>query len=74
MIDGTPSSINMVSLSWFKNRHDKDICGKPVTIWECDILDFCTISPINVIKCRTVSLVDKLSDHVGNVLFVSLYQ
>ena len=58
---------------FFKNHPEKDICGKPVTIWECDIFDFCTISPIDVVKCRTVSLVDKLTDAIGNVLFVSPY-
>lgn len=73
VINGTPSCIIMVSLSCFKNRHDKDICGKPVTIWEYDTFDICTISPIHIIKCRTISLVDKLSESVGNVLFVSPY-
>ena len=34
VINETPSCITTVSLSCFKNRHDKDICGNPVTIWE----------------------------------------
>ena len=73
VVDGTPVSHIMVCLHFFKNHPEKDICGKPVTIWECDIFYFCTISPIDVVKCRTVSLVDKLTDAIGNVLFVSPY-
>ena len=72
-MNGTSCTVIMVCMSWFKNHCDKDSCGKPVTIWECDIFDVCTISPLDVIKCRTVSLVDKLSDSTGNVLFVSPY-
>ena len=73
VIDGTSVSVMMVCLSWFKSRPDKDVCGKPVTIWECDVFDTCTISPISIIESRTVSLVDKLSDVAGSVLFVSPY-
>ena len=73
VVDENPCSIIMVSLNFFKEHPDKDICGKPVTIWECDIFDSCIISPIDVIKCRTISLVDKLTNAIGNVLFVSPY-
>ena len=73
VIDGTSVSVMMVCLSWFKSRPDKDVCGKPVTVWECDVFDTCTISPISIIESRTVSLVDKLSDVAGSVLFVSPY-
>ena len=72
VVNGTPSSIIMVSLHFFKPHPEKD-CGKPVTIWECDMFDFFSICSIDVIKCRTVSLVDKLTDTMGNVLFVSPY-
>ena len=62
VVNGTPSSIIMVSLHFFKRHPEKDLCGKPVTICSID-----------VIKCRTVSPVDKLTDTMGNVLFVSPY-
>ena len=52
--------------SWHKPHRDKDIFGKPVTmtLWEVDVFDTddCySIIPIQNIKCRTVSLVDKIS-------------
>ena len=52
----------LFSVSWFKLRPDKDIFGKPVTIWECDIFDTSapSIIPIQLIKSKTVSLIDKL--------------
>ena len=73
-IDGTSKTVVMVCMKWYKNHCDRDACGKPVTIWECDIFDLCTLSPLDIIKCRTVSLVDKLNDSTGNVLFVSPYE
>ena len=73
VIDGTTTTIIMVYLSFFKSHSEKDVCGKPVTIWEYDLFDLCTVLQINVIKCRTVSLIDKLNDTTGNVLFVSPY-
>lgn len=29
----------LFSASWFKFHPNKDSCGKPVTIWECDIFE-----------------------------------
>ena len=59
VIDGTPTIQFMVCLSWFKHHVHKDVCGKPVTIWECDL---CSIVPVDTIKCRTISLVDKFNN------------
>ncbi len=52
----------------------KDVCGKPVTVWECDLFDLSSFLLVQNIKCRTVSLVDKLDDVYGNVLFISPYE
>lgn len=49
---------------WYKSRADKDVFGKPVTVWESDIFeqdDYRSILPVQAIKCRTVSLVDKIA-------------
>ena len=67
------SKVILVSLNWFKSHPQRNVCGKPVTIWECDLFDDCNFLPADKILCRTVTLVDKLNDTVGNVLFVSPY-
>ena len=72
--NGVAHSHIVVSLSWFKQHIKKDICGKPVTVWEHDLFDFNGFSFVQSIKCKTVSLVDKLDDIYGNVLFVSPYE
>ena len=64
--------IILFSASWFKFNPNKDNCGKPVTIWECDIFESqpgVHIIPVQLIKCRTVSLVDTFNH--AFVLFVS---
>lgn len=60
----------VVSVSWFVNHLDKDVCGKPTTVWKN--LFQCTgyINPERI-KSKTITLVDKLNDSTGNVLFVS---
>lgn len=63
----------LVCLSWFKHHEQKDACGKPVTIWEHNLFDSSSFLFISAVKCRTVSLVDKLDDNHGKVLFVSPY-
>jgi hypothetical protein len=50
---------------WPKPRIDKDVFGKPVTVWENDVyeLDDCySVIPVQSIACRTISLVDKISN------------
>ena len=74
LIDGTSDTPILVCLSWFKNHVQKMVCGKPVTVWEHDSFELCNFIPIEKISSRTVSLVDKLDDVFGNVLFVSPYQ
>lgn len=60
----------LVSLSWF--QHHEGV-GKPVTVWEfCDV-GFHAFIPAQFIIQKTISLVDKLYDLNGKVLFVSPY-
>ena len=73
-IDGVYSHAILAFLSWFKTHQQKHECGKPVTIWEYDLFDECNFIPADQIICRSVSLVDKLNDTIGNVLFVSPYE
>ena len=58
--------------SWYKPHRDKVAFGKPITIWENDIFEIpskYSVVPVQFIKSRTVSLVDKLSNG-ENVLLV----
>jgi hypothetical protein len=68
-----PQSLShfLVFVRWFKHHPKKDVCGKPVTVWEHDLFEQENFIPIQLLRFRTVSLVDKLSDCEGNVLFVS---
>ena len=66
----------LVSLSWFQRHEQQHSSGKPVTIWEYDL--FCNAGifrfiPVQLIISRTVTLVDKMDEHSGRVLFVSPY-
>ena len=64
----------MFSALWFKRHLMADTYGSPISIWECDIFDLPDVSsivPIQFIRSRTVSLIDKLDDTYGTVLFVS---
>ena len=63
----------LASLSWFKHHPQKNVCGKPVTVWEHDDFELRSFVPVQHMKCRTVSLVEKL-DVYGTVLFVSPYE
>lgn len=51
----------------------KNACGKPVTVWEHNLYDTTDFLLATCIKSRTVSLIDKLDDNYGTVLFVSPY-
>jgi len=64
----------IVSVSWFKYHPCKDICGKPVTVWEPHTFELSgahSFIPVQFIKFRTVSLIDTLSSSSGSALFVS---
>ena len=39
IVDGCRKTYLLFSASWFKPHRDKDILGKPVTVWECDIFE-----------------------------------
>lgn len=71
--NGNLHNPTLACLSWFKHHEQKDACGKPVTIWEHNLFDSSSFLFLNAVKCRTVSLVDKLDDTYGKVLFVSPY-
>ena len=76
IIDGTSITHVLVSLSWFQRHRNNHCLGKPVTVWEYDL--FCdpgifSFLPVQFIISKTVSLIDKLDEHSGKVLFVSPY-
>ena len=72
-IDETLLTKIVASVSWFRSHPQENHCGKPVTIWEYDLFDVCNFILVQDIVCRTVTLVDKLNDIYGNVLFVAPY-
>ena len=74
LVDRAHCSHILAYVNWFKHHTQKDVCGKPVTVWECDLFDLSSFLLVQNIKCRTVSLVDKLDDVYGNVLFISPYE
>ena len=61
----------LVFASWFNHHPQKFVCGKPVTVWEHDIFELTNFIPFQLLRFRTVSVVDKLSDLHGHALFVS---
>lgn len=61
-------------LSWFKHHPRQNVCGKPVSVWEHDDFELSSFVSVQRINCRTVSLVDKLDNVFGTVLFVDLIQ
>ena len=60
----------IASVSWFQQHPNKNICGKPLTIWENEIFEttMSNLIPIQYIHCRTISLVDIVD--VSNALIV----
>ena len=73
-VDDNSVILILFSLNWFKSNMYQQVCGEPVTVWEHDIFDACGFLPAQSIKCRTISLVDKLIVDYGSVLFVSPYE
>ena len=73
VIECLPKTHTLVYLSCYKHHTDKEKCGKPVTIWESDFFEPSQFLDVSAIKFRTASLVEKLNDEYGNVLFVSPY-
>ena len=62
----------LFSASWFKTHSKQQQYGKPISLWECDIFEIpgrYSILPVQAIKCRTISLEDKLESG-ESVLFV----
>lgn len=73
-VQGVCYSHLLFSALWFKRHSMADAYGSPVSIWECDIFDLPAVSyiiPIQFVRCRTISLIDKLDDTYGTVLFIS---
>ena len=55
----------LTNLSWFLYHPKKNVFGKPITVWYNNLFEPCgvhTIVPVQLVKCRLVSVVDKL-DH-----------
>lgn len=64
-INGENKTHMLINLSWFLYHPKKDVFGKPITVWYNNLFEPCgvhTIVPVQLVKCRSVSLVDKL-DH-----------
>lgn len=61
----------LVFVKWFSHHPKKSVCGKPVTVWEHELFDIEHFIPFQLLRFRTVSVIDKLSDSDGHVLFVS---
>lgn len=74
IIKNEPISHLLVSLNWFQRHENQHDFGKPVPVCEhdlfCDPGEFGFI-PVELILNRAVSLVDKLNERSGCVLFVS---
>lgn len=71
-IDNTWVTHLLFSASWFKTHPKQQDYGKPISLWECDIFEIpgqYSILPVQAIKCRTVSLEDKLESG-ETVLFI----
>ena len=63
----------LVSLSWYKHHPLQNHYGKPLSVWECDLFEMPGIYsyvPIQLVSCRTASLVDNISDFDPPLLFV----
>ena len=62
----------LVFVKWFKHHPKKSVCGNPVTVWEHELFDIEHFIPFQLLRFRTVSVIDKLSDSDGNVLFLTI--
>ena len=76
VVNGTVKTHLWVSLSWFKHLPEsiRNVCGKPVTLWDHTTFEqsgIHSLIPFQFIHSRTITLVDKLNDDIGCVLFVS---
>ena len=71
-INGQTHTYLLVSLSWFTLHPKSSDFGKPVMVCYYDVFEvggMHSLVPIQFVKCRTVSLVDKLDGE--SVLFLS---
>lgn len=71
LCDGRTISHLLVSLSWFKYHPENTKFGKPTSVWFHDIFEpdgIHTLIPIQFVKSRTISLIEKLDGQ--SVLFV----
>ena len=62
----------LVSLSWFKHHSLENTFGKLVSIWESDLFEIPGVHSVipQLIRCRAVSLIDKIQEHDPTVLLV----
>ena len=71
VIDDKAHMFFLASVKWYRHHSKESVCGKPVTIWENELFDLENFIPVQLFRFRTVSLIDKLSDSDGHVLFVT---
>lgn len=65
-IHGQSKTHVLVNLSWFLYHPKYADLGKPITLWYDSLFDpngIHTLIPVQYIKKRTVSIVEKLNDH-----------
>lgn len=63
----------LVSLSWFKYHPQKNSCGKPASLWCCDIFEPAGLHsyiPVQFVRSRTISLVENIREGLESVLIV----
>ena len=68
---GNQTLTHLVFVKWFEQHPKKNSIGKPVTVWEHDLFQLENFIPIQLLRNRTVSVIDNLSDIDGKVLFIS---
>ena len=64
IINGHTHRLIAFAAMWFKSRPDKDLFGKPVTVWDHDLYELFghhSIIPVQMIQSRSVSLIDQLN-------------
>ena len=71
-VDGENQSHVPASVAWFKKHPLQYSCGKPVTVWECDLFEhsYYRLIPVQFILSRTISLIDTVDTHGAHALFV----
>jgi len=70
-INGVNTTHLLANLSWFLYHPSHTSLGKPLTIWYNNLFEPCglhTLLPVHFIKCRAVSIIDKLDQQDVNIV------